>query len=562
MNWFSIAAEHPFYEFAIILFFAAVLGGIGQLLRQPLIVMFIVLGIVVGPAVLDIVKSKDNIHLLAEIGIAILLFIVGLKLDFRIIKSVGKIALLTGLGQVLFTSLVGYFIGLGLGFSTLHSFYIAVALTFSSTIIIVKLLSDKKEIDSLHGQIAIGFLIVQDIVVILVMIVLSSLQQGADTSVGETVVRTLLAGGVLLGATLAMMRWIIPSLSTFLAKSQEMLTLFAIAWSVTLASVGELIGFSGEVGAFLAGVSLASSQFRETISSRLVSLRDFLLLFFFVHLGSSLDLTVIGTQVSAALVFSVFVLVGNPIIVLVIMGAMGYRKRTSFLAGLTVAQISEFSLIFAGLGLAVGHINEEIVGLITLVGLITIGLSTYLILYAHPVYEWLAPALRIFERRNPFRETEHTSAKVQHFDLIIFGLGRFGQKLAEMLDQHSDIQYLGIDFDPQVVKAWQAQGKNVIYGDMEDPDIFDQFPYHNAKCIISTVPERTPSLHLVKTVKRSGYSGLIFLTARREEDLALLSDCGADEVLFPQQMAATNFYNSFLAHLLKSDTPQQATSSP
>ncbi len=257
---------------------------------------------------------------------------------------------MTGLGQVLFTSLFGYLIGLALGFSSLHSFYIAVALTFSSTIIIVKLLSDKKEIDSLHGQIAIGFLIVQDMVVILVMIILSVMRQSDNASLTNDILKTLLSGGVLLAGTLIAMRWIIPRLSFFLAKSQEMLTLFAIAWAVTLASAGELMGFSGEVGAFLAGVSLASSDFKDVISSRLVSLRDFLLLFFFVSLGADLDLSIIGGQVLPAVIFSLFVLVGNPIIVLIIMGAMGYRKRTSFLAGLTVAQISEFSLIYAGLG--------------------------------------------------------------------------------------------------------------------------------------------------------------------------------------------------------------------
>jgi len=452
-------------------------------------VMFIALGILVGPSVLNVVKSEENIHLLAEIGIAVLLFIVGLKLDLRIIKSVGKIALLTGLGQVLFTSLFGYFIGLGLGFSSLHSFYIAVALTFSSTIIIVKLLSDKKEIDSLHGQIAIGFLIVQDIVVILVMIVLSAMRQGESTSLTYDIITTMLSGVVLLVFALVAMRWIIPRLSTFLAKSQELLTLFAIAWAVLLATAGELMGFSGEVGAFLAGVSLASSDFKDVISSRLVSLRDFLLLFFFVDLGINLDLAVMGNQISSAVIFSVFVLIGNPIIVLIIMGAMGYRKRTSFLAGLTVAQISEFSLIFAGLGLAVGHITDDIVGLITLVGLITIGLSTYLILYSHQIYEVISPALRIFQRKNPYRDDNQQEYKTQEFDVIIIGLGRFGTRLSHMLDEHPEINYLGIDFDPQVVRSWQKKGKNIIYGDMEDPELLEHVNFHTSKFVISTVPD-------------------------------------------------------------------------
>ncbi|RAR47178.1 cation:proton antiporter [Flavobacterium lacus] len=546
MNWLTSIAENPFYEFAIILAFAALLGLIGQLLKQPLIVMFIALGILVGPSVLDIVKSKDNIHLLAEIGISVLLFIVGLKLDLRIIKSVGKIALLTGLGQVLFTSLIGYFIGLALGFTPLHSFYIAVALTFSSTIIIVKLLSDKKEIDSLHGQIAIGFLIVQDIVVILVMIVLSAIQKGGETSLSEDITRTLVAGIGLLAFTFITMKWVIPTVTNYLAKSQELLTLFAIAWAVTLASVGELIGFSGEVGAFLAGMSLASSDFKDSISSRLVSLRDFLLLFFFVNLGANLDLSIIGNQVSSAIYFSVFVLIGNPIIVLIIMGAMGYKKRTSFLAGLTVAQISEFSLIFAGLGLAVGHITNEIVGLITLVGLITIGLSTYLILYSHQIFEFISPVLGVFQRKNNFVENDNLVIQSENYDVVIIGLGRFGNRLAEMLDTHDEIRYVGVDFDPGIIKEWRKKNRAIAYGDIDDPEFLEQIPYQSSKIIVCTVPDVELSKQLVKSLERNKYSGKVVVTALTDKDYQQLITCGIEYVLQPQKMAASDFYFNFL----------------
>ncbi len=550
MNWISTLAENPFYEFAIILSLAAILGSIGQLLKQPLIVVFIALGILVGPAFLDVVKSKDNIHLLAEIGISVLLFIVGLKLDLRIIKSVGKIALLTGMGQVLFTSLFGYIIGILLGFSPLHSFYIAVALTFSSTIIIVKLLSDKKEIDSLHGQIAIGFLIVQDLVVILVMIILSAMRSSEGTTLTYDIIKTVIAGIILVSATLISTRWFLPSLSAFLAKSQELLILFAIAWAVLLASVGEIIGFSGEVGAFLAGVSLASSEFRDSISSRLTSIRDFLLLFFFINLGAELNLSVIGSQASAAFIFSIFVLIGNPIIVLIIMGMMGYRKRTSFLAGLTVAQISEFSLIFAGLGLAVGHITEETVGLITLVGLITIGLSTYLILYSHPIYEAISPFLHIFEKKNSFKEDHHPTLAAEKYDLIILGYGRFGKSLGEMLQQHPEIKYLAIDFDPEIVKIWQKKNKNIIYGDLGDPDLLDHIPYLDTKIIISTISDFELSRQWVDSLRKSDYKGRIYVSASSEKEYHELNQCGADLVLFPQRMAATNFYNDHLKKII------------
>ena len=549
MHWLSVLAENPFYEFTIILLFAAILGAVGQLLKQPLIVVFIALGIIVGPSLLDIVKSKENIELLAHIGIAILLFIVGLKLDLRIIKSVGRIALMTGLGQVLFTSLIGYFIGISLGFPSLHSFYIALALTFSSTIIIVKLLSDKKEIDSLHGQIAVGFLIVQDIVVILVMIVLSTMGDRGEVSITAQIIRTVLSGLGLIFITFVMMRLIIPRLSHFIAKSPELLSLFAIAWAIAMTSLSEFIGFSGEVGAFLAGVSLASSDFKDAISSRLVSLRDFLLLFFFVSLGSNLNLSLIGEQVSPALIFSVFVLVGNPLIVLIIMGIMGYRKRTALLAGFTVAQISEFSLIFAGMGLAIGHITDEVVGLITLVGLITIGLSTYLILYSHQIYNFLSPALSIFQRKDPYREANIDLDVKGEVEVVIFGVGRFGGRVLDILDLHPELDYIGVDIDPEVVKQYQKKGKRMIYGDIEDPDILELVPYENAKCVISTVPNKDYSLHLIRTLRKSGYNGKIYLTARDEELEAELNSCelcNDFEVLMPYQMAASNFYNDFL----------------
>lgn len=542
-DWLSGVVENPFYEFSIILILAVVLGVLGQFLRQPLIVMFIALGVICGPSVLDIVKSKENIHLLAEIGIAILLFIVGLKLDVRIIRSVGKIALMTGLGQVLFTSFIGYFIGILLGFTSMHSFYIAVALTFSSTIIIVKLLSDKKEIDSLHGQISIGFLIVQDILVILTMIILSAIRKGGEESLQKDIVATLISGTLLVLFTMVSMKWILPGLTRRLARSQELLTLFAVGWAVGMAMAGELMGFSGEVGAFLAGISLASSDFKEVISGRLVSLRDFLLLFFFVHLGAELNLSLIGAQVNSAILFSLFVLIGNPLIVMVIMGVMGYRKRTSFLAGLTVAQISEFSLIFAGLGLSIGHITEEVVGLITLVGLITIALSTYLILYSSEIYTIIKPVLRIFERKIPHPEDQQLSYNVPHYDVVIIGLGRYGSKLAELIEENSELSYLGIDFDPAVVQRWQESGKNIIYGDIEDPELFEFVPFNQSSIIISAIPDYLHNKHLMKMLSRQSFQGKVYLTASTEEEFQILETCGAQEVVMPHKMAAINFFN-------------------
>ena len=284
-----------FVEIAAILGLATVVGILGQKLRQPLIIMFLATGILAGPSCFGIIQSYDQIELLAHIGIALLLFIVGLKLDLNLIRTTGPVALATGLGQIIFTSIIGFAIAMSLDMSFLAAAYVSVALTFSSTIIIVKLLSEKKEIDSLHGQIAIGFLIVQDIAAILALVGLTTFGSSVAEE-GTTYLTTLMIGAKglgLLGAVALLMKYVLPNLTRRLSHSLELLTLFAIAWAVFLGAGGEWLGFSKEVGAFLAGVSLASTEFRDSIGARLTGLRDFLLLFFFIDLGARLDLSLI-----------------------------------------------------------------------------------------------------------------------------------------------------------------------------------------------------------------------------------------------------------------------------
>jgi len=232
--------DNIFYQVGAILGLAAAGGALALLLRQPLIVAFIAVGVLLGPSGFGLVLQSSEIELFARLGIALLLFVVGLKLDLHIIRTVGPVALLTGLGQVVFTSVVGYLIALTLGMSPVTALYVAVALTFSSTIIIVKLLSDKREVDALHGRIAVGFLIVQDIVVVLVMIGLTAFGESGDgVHVGRETLQILLKGAAMLLSVALLMRYILPGLLHRLAHSSELLMLFAIAWAVLGAMAGD-----------------------------------------------------------------------------------------------------------------------------------------------------------------------------------------------------------------------------------------------------------------------------------------------------------------------------------
>lgn len=527
--------ENVFVEIAAILGLATLTGIIGQKLRQPLIIMFLATGILAGPSLLGIIHSYEEIELLAHIGIALLLFIVGLKLDLNLIRTTGPVALATGLGQIVFTSLIGFAIAIAMDISYLNAAYVSVALTFSSTIIIVKLLSDKKEIDSLHGQIALGFLIVQDIAAILALVGLTTL----GSSVGGqgpgyySVLLIITKGLGMLGAVALLMKYAIPYLTRRLSRSLELLTLFAISWAVLLGAVGELLGFSKEVGAFLAGISLASTAYRDTIGARLTSLRDFLLLFFFIDLGARLDWSMVGSQLGRSLVFSLFVLIGNPLIVLIIIGVMGYRRRTGFLAGLTVAQISEFSLIVSALGLSIGHINKETMGLITLVGVVTIFLSTYMIIYSSQLYRILSRPLKIFERRNPYREAAiDTATETESIDVILVGLGNYGSWLGEYLLRRK-AAILGVDFDPGALDKWRKRGIPVLYGDTADPEMHEQLPLNKARWVISTVRSKEMNLTLIHNLRRAGYNGKVALTATNAKEAAEYEKAGAHLVFRP-----------------------------
>ncbi len=536
-----------FYEIALLVLLAAGVGFIGLMLRQPLVVAFIAVGVLAGPDALGLVSSVDFIETLSQISIAVLLFLVGLKLDVSLVRNLGKVAVATGLGQVTFTAAFGFLICLALGIDPVTSLYIAVALTFSSTIIIVKLLSDKQEIGALHGKIALGFLIVQDIFVVLAMVTLSAIGVGLGEDSGGVweVVQVFLGGALMVAAVILFIRYVADPLLSRVARSPELMVIFAVGWAASLAALGDVLGFGKELGGLLAGVSLASTDFREAISSRLASLRDFLLLFFFINLGAGLQLSTLGDQIGPAIVLSLFVLIGNPLIVLAIMGYMGYRKRTGFLAGLTVAQISEFSLIFMAMGITIGHVGQQAMGLVTLVGLVTIALSVYMITWSHKLFEICEPYLGIFERRQAHRETDDTqSAELRGYDFIIFGLGRYGCRIGARLSEQG-YRVLGIDFDPEALANWRRMGLDASYGDATDPEFVAHIDLRDVRAVVSAVPrdrgaltEADPQLALLHGLQSANYRGRVFLSVQKVAEADELMRQGASVVLKPFDDAA------------------------
>ncbi|MCU0536824.1 MAG: cation:proton antiporter [Hydrococcus sp. Prado102] len=536
-----ISFSNVFYEIAVILAIATAVGTLALWLRQPLIMAFIAVGILVGPAGLNLAHSTEQVELFAELGVALLLFVVGLRLDPQEISAVGSVAIIAGMAQILITGCLGYAIALALGLTIVSAGYVGITLAFSSTIIIVKLLSDKREIEALHGRIALGILIVQDLVVILVAIALAAFTNNSQPSnFGQATSIILVKGFSFLAFVAIVTRYLFPKLLHVLAGSVELLLVFAISWAIALAAVGDALGFSKEVGAFIAGVSLASTHYRATLGARLVSLRDFLLLFFFINLGIHLDVSHFGSQFVPALIFSLFVLIGKPLLTMVLVGMMGYRTYTSAIASFSLGQISEFSFILATLGVSLGHIPAEVMGLITFVGLMTMGLSTYAILYSHNLYEWLSPWLSWFEAILPHPKKQLgdlAEANIPPVDIILLGLGRYGGSTIRYLHQYG-FAVLGVDFDPQLVKYWCKEGMLAFYGDVEDPEFIASLPLDRAKWIISTLPGERIGLTLLHALKHRHFPGKIALTSHSIREMEILKDAGADLVLLPFRDAA------------------------
>ena len=515
------------FELALIIGIAAVLGVIARQLRQPVILAYLATGALIGYFGWLPIEDRETYHIFADLGIMFLLFLVGLEVNFASLKLVGKASVVIGLGQVVFTSILGFIIASALGFGTIPAAYIAIALTFSSTIIIVKLLSEKRDLNSLYGKIAIGIMLVQDLIAILLLIALAGI--GAE---GGNIVATfawIIAKGVLFIALMMIFgRKLLPIVFDSMARSQELLFLSSLAWVFAVVAFVEYFGFSIEIGGFLAGIALANSAENFQIVSRIRSLRDFFLLIFFVILGSSLatfDLTGLFQPIIA---LSLFVLIGNPLVVLILMGALGYRRRTSFLTGVTVAQISEFSLVLVALGARLGHIDERIVALVTAIGVVTITTSTYLIVYGDHLARRLHLLLGIFERRAS-AENDLPNEQFRK-DIIIIGAGRMGESILKELPKES---VLVLDFDPDIMRRLRHDGYTAAQGDIADDELWEKIDLTATKLVISTSPDIEDNSGLLEKLVVMNYGGKKVLRAETTTEANMLYEHGADYVLLP-----------------------------
>lgn len=514
-----------FAELSIVIGVAFGMSVIMSLLRQPLMVGHIITGLLVGPIIASSL-SPETFTLFSEIGIAILLFTVGANLSPKTIKEFGTVALITGVSQVLVTSIVGYFLAVAIGFSDMTSLYIGVALAFSSTIITLKLISDRGDMETLYAKISIGFLLVQDFIAITLLFIIPMISVGNSSikEVGIVFGRSIL----LISLVFILGFYFLPKINKFLSKNIEMLFLFAVVWGLGIASIFKFSGFSLEAGALIAGIALSNLPSRHEIISKMTPLRDFFIILFFILLGTHLTSTNIMLILPQALIFSILVLVGNPLILMIIMGILGYKKRTGLQTAFTVAQVSEFSLILVAMGVSFGHIDSQILSLVTLVALITIFGSSYLILHSDKIYKVIGKYLSVFERKRTYEK----DIEITRYPIILFGCNRVGYDFIEQF-KNTGKPFLVVDYDPENIELLQTEGVNVDYGDAMDIDYLESLDLSQTELVVSTIPDPETNLLINDVVKSANPNAVVVVVSHKIQDALKHYENGINYVILP-----------------------------
>ncbi len=530
-------------DIALIIVIATVLAYIARILKQPLIAAYAIAGIILGPLGLSLVTDTNAIRAISDIGIIFLLFIVGLQINLSKLKNIGLVATLGGTLQVALTFLLGFIATKLIGFSNINATYAGLAVAFSSTMIVIKLLSDMEELNSLHGRIMIGLLLMQDALVIIPLSFLALPQ----FSIAPILILLVKIIG-LIGIAYLTQKFIINKLFHYAAKSAELLFLISLTFCFFFAFLAYILGFSIAIGAFIGGVTLASLPYYLNLLGEIKPLKDFFATIFFVSLGMQVSTLTFGSALIPLLVLLALVIVVKPLIILVLLSAFGYSKRTSFVAAFSLAQISEFSLIL--ITQAKGIISDELFSLTIILAAISITLTAYFMKYYETIYRALATPLSIFEKLSSNKK-EFATPKKDSYQIICFGYHRMGSIIAESLLKEKK-KVLIVDLNPDIVRHLKQKGAACVYGDLGNFEILRQIDKKHTKLIISTVPHEEENLTLLKYAKKLNPKITVLLTANHMHQALHFYSQGADYVIIPHLTAGEK-----VSHMLKNIIPDK-----
>ncbi len=531
-----------FLEIGILIVLAGVGALVARLLRQPLIPLYLLVGILIGP-VLKLVNNQEVILTFSEIGIALLLFVVGLKIDLSKLKSVAKIVIYGGIIKFILLALLGFLLAKFLNFSYPASLYLGIAVAFGSTMVVLKILSDRQELNSLHGRLVTGFLLLEDVLIVLTFTIFSSLGDFSFLSL----VLALGKGIGLLLLVVLFSRLVFPWLFRYASQNEELLLILAIGCCFGFAMLAYFLGFSIAIGAFFAGVGLANLPYHFAIAGKAKILRDFFAAIFFVALGMQVVLSSLRTILVPLIAFTLFVIIVNPLMTSLITGIFGYRRRTIFLTAVFLIPTSEFALIMVAEGVKRNVIDHNVFALVVGLAMVTITAVSYLTKFDWQFYQILKWPMFLFEKLNK-RKVE-TIALHPHRDhekkIVLCGVDRLGHKILHALRSMGE-EVLAVDLNPDIAEKLAQQKIPVLYGDINDPEILQKVELRHTKAIISTIPDKHDNLLLLELVGKSRRI-IVCVTASNASDALEFYKRGADYVIIPKFLGG-----EYMALFLKS----------
>jgi Kef-type K+ transport system membrane component KefB len=456
-------------------------------LRIPAIVAYIVAGLLLGP-ITGVLSLSDGIDLLARSGIVLLLFLVGLELSLEKLRDVGMAALGIGAAQVVAVAAAGFGAARLLGLPATGALFVGIALTFSSTVVGVKLLEQKQELHSAHGRLTIGILLVQDLAAMLVLTFLAGLTGSLSLSaaaVASGLGSAFLGMTLLLAVALVAARYLLPRVFAWAASSPEVVFIWALCWCFVLVLLAERLALSPEVGAFLAGIALAQLPYSHVLTRRVRPLMNFFLAVFFVSLGIEVEFAAAPAQLAAAAVLITLALVGKPLLVAWLAGRAGFGRRTAALTGISLAQISEFSFLSTALGVELGLVDRSVLSLVALVGLVTMGASAVLILQSGAVAAALERwgVLDFVPRREASEAVPAAFAPEIHGHVIVIGMNSLGRMIVQGLLARGE-RVLALDSDARKLAALPCE---TLLGTADDPAVLHEARFTEAKLVVSAL---------------------------------------------------------------------------
>jgi Kef-type K+ transport system membrane component KefB len=531
-------------DISIVIIIATFFGYIAKMFKQPLIPAYILTGIIIGP-VLGLITEKASIALMSELGIALMLFIVGLEMNINRLKNVFLVSTFGGVIRSLTFFSCGFVIAMLIGFFCIEAIYIGIFLAFSSTMVVVKQLTDIRRLDTLHGRIIVGMLLMEDILAIVALSVLAN-----ETFSFMAVLLSLLKLGLLFLIAILANKFIFPKIFKFAASNIEILLLLSISTLLIFTSlamnIGEILShilyflpenilemlrpeLSIVVGAFIAGVMLGNLPYYIEIIGRVNPLKDFFATMFFVSLG--MEIVFMKEIIIPLLILILFALYIKPLVTLFVCGYFGYKKRPSFLTSISLAQTSEFSLIIAAQGFLIGHISQEVLSIAVITGVFTMAISTYFIKYEDKIYSKTSKKLSWVEKMDGDEDDLEYKTKIKK-KVILCGYNRIGYSILKTLKTMRK-KIMVIDYNPEIIKGLIRKKISCLYGDISETETLDRLNIKQAEMIICTIGDINENILIINKAKEEKFKGKIFVTATEIEDALQLYDIGADYVILP-----------------------------